>query len=350
MRILEKRCDEKQMIHRRSLIRGFAGAVVARTFAPWAQIAEASVPSRNAGAFEAMLARLRGPVLFRGNATTAYRDPAAIYHHGWLYLYFTLVVTESDGKAYSYVAWSRSKDLRSWSAPQKITPRDKHLDYGSPGDLLRVGDEWILCLQTYPRPNGEKYGNRDARIWIMKSSDLQTWQTPELIRVKGPNISIADMGRMIDPFLLADKDQKKKWWCFYKQNGISLSSSENLEDWVPFGHTDAGENPCVIVDQDEYVLFHSPPNGIGVKRSSDLREWRDEGLLLLGQTEWAWAQGRLTAGFVLDMRKDARVGKALLFFHGSDYAEADPRGGFDTYASIGIAWSDDLQHWEWPRS
>jgi hypothetical protein len=338
------------MIHRRGLIRSVAGAVMARALSPLADAAGGGNLSRGAEDFGAMLARLPSPVLFRGDARTAYRDPAAIYHHGWLYLYFTLMVTESDGRVYSYVAWSRSKDLRLWSVPQKITPRDQRLDYGSPGDLLRVKGEWILCLQTYPRPHGEKYGNGDARIWTMKSNDLRVWQEPELIRVKGPTVAVAAMGRMIDPFLLADKDQKKKWWCFYKQNGISLSSSENLEDWVPFGHTDAGENPCVIVDHDEYVLFHSPPNGIGVKRSSDLREWRDEGLLLLGQAEWAWAQGRLTAGFVLDMRKDARVGKALLFFHGSDYAEADPRGGFDTYASIGIAWSDDLQHWEWPRS
>jgi len=41
--------------------------------------------------------------------------------------------------------------------------------------------------------------------------------------------------------------------------------------------------------------------------------------------------------------RDPRVGKALMFFHGSDFPEGDPRGGFDNFASIGLAWSNDLK-------
>ncbi len=106
----------------------------------------------------------------------------------------------------------------------------------------------------------------------------------------------------------------------------------------------------MIVDGNGYVLFHSPANGIGVKRSRDLKHWRDEGVLTLGQTSWPWARGRLTAGFVLDLRKNPSVGKALMFFHGSDFPENDPRGGFDNFASIGLAWSNDLMLWTWPKS
>jgi hypothetical protein len=29
------------------------------------------------------------------------------------------------------------------------------------------------------------------------------------------------MGRMIDAYLLADKDEPGKWWCLYKQNGLT---------------------------------------------------------------------------------------------------------------------------------
>ena len=93
-------------------------------------------------------------------------------------------------------------------------------------------------------------------------------------------------------------------------------------------------------------MLHSPDNGIGVKRSPDLRTWRDEGLLTLGQLEWPWAQGRLTAGFVLDLRREPEVGKYVLFFHGS--GPEDERTLFDTFASIGIAWSDNLHEWDWP--
>jgi len=290
---------------------------------------------------------LTSPILFRGDAATAYRDPAAVYADGWFRLFFTLVRIE-DGIPYSYLAWSKSRDLKVWSAPVLLTPRDRALNFGSPGNVVRFGDEWVLCLQTYPRPNGEKYGNADARLWTMRSRDLENWGAPELLRVKGPEVPREKMGRMIDPFLLVDKDDPGKWWCFFKQNGVSRSWSRDLRTWTFVGHTPAGENACVLVDHGEYVLFHSPPNGVGVKRSSDLASWRDEGVNMLGQREWPWSQGRLTGAFVLDLRGAPRVGQALMFFHGSDYPEEDPRGGFDSFASIGLAWSGDLKTWLWP--
>lgn len=296
-----------------------------------------------------MLERLRSPVLFRGSADVAYRDPAALYHQGFFYLYFTLLRKAPNGLRYSYVAWSRSRDLQQWSAPVTLTPPDKHLDFGSPGNIVWSGSEWVMCLQSYPRPNGEHYGNQDARLWIMRSTDLRLWSQPELLRVKGCDIAIKEMGRMIDPFLLKDKDDPTTWWCFYKQDGISLSRSNDLRTWTYVRHIDAGENPCVIVDHNEYLLLHSPENGIGFKRSTDLITWRDDGITTLGQSAWAWARGRITAGFLLDLRNDPSIGKALLFFHGSRYPDSDPQH-FDNFASIGIAWSDDLKHWRWPGS
>jgi hypothetical protein len=288
------------------------------------------------------------PIVLRGDATTAYRDPTVIYHAGWFRLFFTLVKIEPDKRPFSYTAWSKSRDLVTWSEPVIFTPRDQALNHGSPGNIIRYGDRWVLCLQTYPRPNGERYGNQDARIWTMRSKDLETWGKPELLRVKGPEVPREKMGRMIDAYLLEDKQEPGKWWCFYKQAGMSMSWSRDMRTWTYAGRTAAGENACVIVDGDDYVLYHSPGNGIGVKRSKDLRAWRDEGVLTLGQHEWPWAQGRLTAGFVLDVRTDPAVGKALMFFHGSDFPERDPRGGFDNFASIGLAWSDDLRNWTWP--
>jgi hypothetical protein len=296
------------------------------------------------------LSAIPSAIVFRGDAMTAYRDPMVLYSEGWFRLFFTLVRTEPDRQPYSYTAWSKSGDLKNWSAPVIFTPRDQNLNYGSPGNLVRVGDEWVLCLQTYPRPHGETYGNETARIWTMRSKDLERWGEPELLRVKGMDVPQEKMGRMIDPFLLADKDEPGKWWCFYKQNGVSRSWSRDLKTWTYVGHAAAGENACVILDGADYVLFHSPANGIGVKRSRDLKSWRDQGVLALGQKAWPWAQGRLTAGFVLDLRSDPAVGKALMFFHGSDFPENDPRGGFDTFASIGLAWSDDLKTWAWPRT
>ena len=93
-----------------------------------------------------------------------------------------------------------------------------------------------------------------------------------------------------------------------------------------------------------------PPASAWGAARTNLTDWRDCGLLRLGVDSWPWAQGRLTAGFVLDLRKDPRVGKALMFFHATRYGEEDPRGAGANWASIGLAWSDDLQNWDWPVS
>lgn len=305
------------------------------------QAANAEQPSVN-------LAAIPSPIIFHGDATIAYRDPAAVYFNGCFYLYFEIIRTEEDHKPYIYTAWSKSTDLVHWTKPKIFTPRNLNLNFGSPGDVIRYKDEWVLCLQTYPRPNGEPFGNAQSRIWMMRSKDLENWGPPELIRVKGPDVPIEKMGRMIDPFLLQDKDDPAKWWCFFKQNGISLSWSRDLEHWTYIGNFPAGENPCVIPDGSDYVLFHSPATGIGVKRSKDLKTWKDEGVLMLGIDQWPWARGRLTAGFVLDLRKVPGIHTALMFFHGSAYPEQDSRGGFNNFASIGLAWSSDLHEWNWP--
>ncbi len=292
--------------------------------------------------------QLHSPIIFPGDSTTAYRDPAAIYHDGVLYLYYTLMRREDDGKFYWYTAQSTTTDLLHWTKPRILTPRDRRLNLSSPGNVVRFGDDWILCLQTYPTPNDEVFGDPTSRVWTMRSKNLKDWGEPELLRVKGPDVAREKMGRMIDPYLVEDKDKPGRWWCFYKQNGASLSHSADLKNWTYFGHVHAGENVCVLVEGDEYVMFHSPANGIGVKRSKDLRNWRDVGHIALGQTDWPWAAGRLTAGFVLDLRDVPGIGRYVMFFHGSSRDGLKMHGAHG-HGTLALAFSDDLVHWDWPR-
>ncbi|MFD0670928.1 sialidase family protein [Cohnella sp. GCM10027633] len=293
------------------------------------------------------LAGIPSPILLKGNERIAYRDPAAIYADGVFRLFYTLVETEEDGQAFLYTATSESRDLIRWSEPRRLTPRDQALNYSSPGNVVRRDGRWVMCLQTYPRPNGEKYANGTARLYTMESADLVHWTEPELLKVKGVDTPVEEMGRMIDPYLVESIQEPGKWWCFFKQNGVSMSYSYDLKHWSYAGHAEAGENVCVVARGDHYLMLHSPDNGIGVKRSADLVRWDDDGTLLtLGQREWEWARGRITAGFLLDCTSVAGIGKYLLFFHGTG-----PQGEdviFDTHACIGIAWSDDLVEWHWP--
>ncbi len=299
------------------------------------------------------LESLDSSIIFKGNDSIAYRDPAVLYNHNIFYLFFTMVKSESDGKVYSYTAMSTSKDLKKWSDKKIITPRDQDIVYSSPGNVVRFKNEWILCLQTYPRPNYyskdmPKFGTGDARIYMMKSRNLTSWSLPELIRVKGNEVSQLDMSRMIDPYLLEDKDEKGKWWCFYKQYGVSMSYTYDFKNWKYFGHTESGENVSVLKEDDEYILFHSPKNGIGIKKSKDLIHWEELGnLVTLGQKEWPWAKGRITAGTVVDLRNNPTYGAYVMFFHGSGPL-TEEAGDLDKNASIGIAWSNDLIHWNWP--
>lgn len=291
--------------------------------------------------------------LFKGNDTIAYRDPAVLYHKGTFHLFFTLVRIENDS-IFSYVAYSKSRNLKDWSEPRILTPRDQNLDYSSPGNVIRYNDEWLLCVQTYPRPDYvraqiPRYANENARIFIMRSKNLKEWSEPELLRVKGPETTEGEMGRMIDPYLIQDKDEEGKWWCLFKQNGVSMSYTYDFKNWTFAGHTPSGENVCVWVDNDEYKLMHSPSNGMGLKSSKDLINWTDEpGLITLGQNlpGWEWAKGRLTAGAIIDGRQIPGINRYLLFFHGSGPESEQVQ--FDSNASIGIAWSNDFVEWEWP--
>ena len=82
-----------------------------------------------------------------------------------------------------------------------------------------------------------------------------------------------------------------------------------------------------------------------MKRSRDLENWDDVGRpITLGQQDWPWAGGRITAGFVLDLRKDPAVGKYLMFFHGT--GPEDESVIFNTHACLG-AFSNPTMSLKW---
>ncbi len=293
------------------------------------------------------LGRIPSVRILPGTTDQNYRDPAAVYHDGVFRLFFTVNRPRRGGKSMvSFLGTSTSTDLVNWSEVKILTPEDPLLNYSSPGNIIRFGGEWIICFQTYPIPGDGLTGDGTARLFIMRSKDLENWSEPELLRVKGPDVPREKMGRMIDPYLLEDKDEPGKWWCFYKQNGVSMSHTRDFKTWTYFGRERSGENVCVVIKDGKYLLMHSPRTGMGLKVSDDLKQWKDyiPGTITLGQEKWDWARARLTAGFVLDLTKDPRVGKYVLFFHGS---KQEPR--HIGACSLGIAWSDDMVHWDWPR-
>ncbi len=289
-------------------------------------------------------------VFLWGNRHIGHRDPAGHYHEGVFRVFYGQVRREPGRRVYYQLAVTKSTDLVTWTEPQLFTPRDLNLNYSSPGNVIRYGDQWLLGTQTYPRPVDDPTANQNARIFKMASDDLEHWGEPELLRVKGPHVPVSEMGRMIDAYFFPDKDHPHKWWCGFKQNGMGLSYTYDFETWTYYDKVVAGENVCVLVDReaDEYVLIHAPRNGVGIKRSPNLLQWRDLGIWTLGQSkDWPWARGRLSAGHVLDLRAEPGVGKYVMFYHGSTeegVREQETHGE----SSLALAWSDDLLHWSWP--
>ncbi len=90
----------------------------------------------------------------------------------------------------------------------------------------------MICLQSYPTPNNEKHGNKNARVWIMRSDDLENWSKPEMLKVKGPDVPFEKMGRLIDPYLVQDKNDPRKWWCLFDDNAANISYSYDLKNWT----------------------------------------------------------------------------------------------------------------------
>jgi hypothetical protein len=287
---------------------------------------------------------IHSPIVLEGDANQAFRDPAACCHDGVLRLFYTYWLKDADGNRYSYTAVSKSRDLKKWTKPRIITPKDLNLNFSSPGNVIRPGDDWILCYQTYPTPNGRKYGNQDCRIWTTTSNDLEKWGPPEMLMVKGPDVAVKDMGRLIDPYLVQDKDVPGKWWCFFDDNAANMSYSYDLKNWTYFKRIPCGENPCVLINNDEYILIYDPKDearGAGIKRSRDMVNWIDTGERIpIGAGRWQWAPDGIQAAFVIDLRQVKPFRKYLMFFHAGK--------GFKQDVSIGLAWSDNLTDWDWP--
>jgi len=286
------------------------------------------------------LSGIESPVILAQTETIGYRDPAAYYHGGVFYLYFTMVEQE-ETQQYFTIGMSKSRDLVHWSEPVSLTGKDKRTEYSSPGNLFEYNGSYYLCMQTYCRENGEIYGNDRSRVYVMETSDFEHFGAPVLLRVKGQEVPPEQMGRMIDPYLLRDKDDPDKIWCFYKQNGLSYSYSYDMEHWTYAGNVECGENVCVIVKDDTYVIIHSPENGIGFLATKDLKHFEEVGpVQFLSQSVWPWAKDRITAGFILDLAGEPEIGCYLMFYHGDN--ERD--GAFLFGASIGMAVTQDLRN------
>lgn len=107
--------------------------------------------------------------IFKGDETIGYRDPAAWYEDGVFHLFVTVCDPSVPRMT---IGHSTSRNLVDWSPIEYVLPMDKRFN----------------------TPTKVAFADDTARLYTIRTKDFKTWTKPELIMVKGPNVSEAEMG------------------------------------------------------------------------------------------------------------------------------------------------------------
>jgi len=190
------------------------------------------------------------------------RDPAVFIHDGVAYVFFT----HYDFKQVAWhVGLATTEDFASFSAIELISPEG----YASPGNVIRVGDRFVLCYQQY----------RDFphTICLAYSYDLRHWSEPEVVFNTGDDNRWNIDERVIDPYLVP---WQGTYYCYYTgstrwgrpsgHNLIGVAASDDLKNWrdlSPLGPTigveheweepDGNEYNCVIRRGEQWFMLYS---------------------------------------------------------------------------------------------
>lgn len=278
------------------------------------------------------------------------RDPLLHYDNG-VFRCFYSAVEFKEGNYTFCLEMITSPDLVHWSMPKRLT--HSFLGFSSPGNIVRRGDDWIMSVQSYLVLPGQTMACEEARLWFMRSKDLDNWSDPIPIYPQGAHVNWSDSRRQIDPCFM---EQDGKWWCIYKNSGkFGMLVSDDFKKWTEASpdrpvmdrsqtpDNATVENPCIWREGDEWIMIFSPCHkgrGIGVARSKDLLNWT--GIHYLDFPAISWADNGPSAAMVADLRDVC--GKYVMVFHG------ERRKVNGHAAALGIAWSDDLEHWTVPGS
>ncbi|MBE6367606.1 MAG: hypothetical protein E7052_06835 [Lentisphaerae bacterium] len=276
------------------------------------------------------------------------RDPAAIWHNGEFYLYFTVQFNQHRwGAPEGYQCFvTVTRDFRNFTNPRPVTPTG----YVSPGSVIRFNNKWYMSVTRYPWPTA---------VCLVESDDLLNWSEPRIVmpthhgeywgnEAHGP----------IDGYLL---EWKNRIWLLFtdfqkgttsQHLGLAVSddmqSFENLTPDRPlldsdFYNANRGiENASIVADGDQLYLFCSvgmPEQRIAMLQSNDIMHWSKlDGQAEIDGLRQEWSKFIASAQFVADWRE--LTGYWVMLFMGTRHFDAYDR------MSLGMARSLDLKNWE----
>lgn len=213
------------------------------------------------------------------------RDPAVFIHDELAYVFFSYYDFK---KVTWHVGMATTGDFVAFSKIKLISPEG----YASPGNVIQVGDEFVLCYQ--------QYRNFPHTICLARSCDLYRWSEPEVVFNTGNDNKWNIDRRVIDPYLVA---WENKYYCYYTgstrwrrpagHNLIGVAGSDDLKNWhdltphepaigVDFDWEEHGnENNCVIRKNGRWFMLYSASlvnQKIAWAVSKDLIFWEKGGL------------------------------------------------------------------------
>lgn len=288
------------------------------------------------GAFR--YSRVVNPVL--SHETVHVRDPAVLVHGDLAYVFMTVF----DPQAQTWhVGLTTTSDFVTFGDLRLISAEG----YASPGNVIPVGDEWVLCYQ--------QYREFPHYICLSRSRDLVTWGPPTRAFNTGPENDWNSDGRVIDPYVVA---WDGGYYCYYTgstrwqggsgHNLIGVAFSTDLATWqdlspaapiIGVDHAwegpDGNENNCVIRQGDRWVMLYSASlaeQKIAWAVSDDLVRWEKQGLCSVPSC--AARAKQCGAPFVIEGLADP--GTYHMLCQARDAA---------AHMSFLLLESDDLAHW-----
>jgi len=273
------------------------------------------------------------------------RDPAAIWHDGVCYLYYTRHIG-GWGKAASWdIGVVATPDMREFTPERIITPRG----YASPGNVVRVGNRWVMPIQSYPWP---------SEIALMFSDDLVNWSEPKHVIPADTGPAWGAEHGPIDGWLFR---YRERWHCAWvntlrgtDHRAFGIHASDDLVAWenlTPDGsfidggaYNDNGgvENCAILREGGVWHFFAS----VGMQPQHLAHVAGDDPFELppltpeteLKLPEEPWCAHSQSAVFVDDWREVC--GRFAMIFHGLTASKGQ--------ATFGLAFSDDLWKWSAP--
>ncbi len=326
---------------------------------------------------EMRLSELKNPVY--GVAGVSVRDPAALWKEGECYLFYTRQVGGWGGPECYDIGLTITRDFQTFSPEIIISPKG----YASPGNIVRVGGQWILVVQSYPWP---------SEIALLFSADLRHWSAPHHIIPADTGPGWEASHGPIDGWLFYDQGFWHCLWVNFRRGSDERAfgchrtrdwrSWENLTPEAPLisgpAYKDNGgvENCALVREGDtwhffasvgmnpqhlahvagpslwelpplapEAEIFFTAPEGPAEPKSPSSPSPVSPDSRKSGTPEGKtahqsagpqrWCASHQSAVFVADFRP--WCGKWGMLFHGLPHPEAD--------ATLGLAFSDNL--WDW---